>query len=218
MGDTQQFKHRSSAILWVILLVTISLQVIGTASHHHSAADHYQQRTQEWRLHQQRQALEGKPPHELKEQSTSNKSSKLWLLNSNPDQHHPRSINDGWAFREWHNHLVTTQQGLATTTTTTPRTTLAKTPFPSLWNYAPKRGPVQQHNRQNHNSTATRELSPKHGWDLNKTMSSNKSKKKWERRSISNWILIVIVVDGRNINCAWVATGWIYCLEICTVV
>lgn len=162
MCDTQQSKHpRLSAILWVILLGTISLQVMGTASHHHSVADHYQQRTHELRLHQQRQSLDvpSRPPKPQNEaqQQTSNKSSKLWLINSNPDQYHPQS-NNGWAFRGWHNHLVTTQTTTTTTTTTTPRTTVARTPYPSLWNYAPKKGST--HSRQN---TTTRELNPKHG-------------------------------------------------------
>lgn len=159
MCDTLQAGRRS-AFLWLILAVTtLSLQVIGVTAHHHSAAQHAEQR----RLHQQHESF-GEGHHHRKPEI--NKSSKMWLINSYPDT---QPMSNGWAFREWHNHLMTSYAPpttTTTTTTTTPRTILsARTPFPSLWNYAPKKGTVQQsHSNSSGNRTATRGLSPKHGW------------------------------------------------------
>lgn len=169
-SDTERFqrpcqhgRRRLSALLWVILLVIIgSLEVIGTASHHHSTDEHMQQRMQEWRSHQQRQsqALEDHRKPQLTDRNVNNdKSSQLWLINSQPN-HHPRS-ND-WAFQGWHRHLITSAAITTTTSTTTPRPTYAaKTPFPSLWNYAPKKGAAASN--QHANRTIARELNPKHG-------------------------------------------------------
>lgn len=175
-SDTERFQRpchhrhrRLSALLWVILLVIIgSLQVIGTASHHHSTDEHMQQRMQEWRRHQQRQSLaleDHRKPQLTDRNANNNKSSQLWLMNSQPN-HNPRT-ND-WAFQGWHRHLITSAAittTTSTTSTTTPRPTpAAKTPFPSLWNYASKKGAAASN--QHTNRTISRELNPKHGWVL----------------------------------------------------
>lgn len=139
---------RLSAVLWVILL--INLQVLNTTGHHHSAAEHSAHRAQEWR---QRQSLD--LPHAKQATTTTfNKSSKLWLINSNPDQNN-RPFDSRWAFQGWHNHLAPTT---TTTTTTTSRPT-PNTPFPSLWkNYAPPRKEIRRAN-----TTRPGGLNPKTG-------------------------------------------------------
>lgn len=154
-------RSRRLAVLWCIFFfVTIfSCRVNAVAGHHHSAAEHHDLRLQERRLHQQRQSLEvqRKAPSGPPQESPTDKSSKLWLINSYPS---PRAQPDyEWAFKGWHNHLLTSSP--TTTTTTTPAPPIRITPSPrqqppSLWNYA-RRGP------SNSNRTMTRELNPKTG-------------------------------------------------------
>lgn len=169
-SNTLQAKRMRSTISWSILFVMICcLQIIGTASHRHSADQHLEQRKQEWRLHQERQALEVQRKLQLQpqhpQQKSSDKSSKLWLINSYPQHQSPQS--NAWAFNGWRDHLVTTYAATTTTSTTTPRPTIkaAKTPFPSLWNYAPKKGTPYHNQRETaaNRTTVTRDLNPKHG-------------------------------------------------------
>lgn len=158
MCRTPSTPHRGlSAILFAILVTTIA----GASSHHHSPAEHHRLRDQEriQHEHQQRhrQSLEGQmhhAPHQF-----SNKSSKFVVINSNPaHQYRPNEM----AFRGWYNFLtrptaVATTTPTTTTTTTTTTAAPPKTPYPSLWNYAPK-------SHQRNNSIVTRSgLSPRQG-------------------------------------------------------
>lgn len=144
-------------LLWAILVTSISLEIIGAAaSHHHSTAEHHRLRDQERIKHEHhqrhRQSLEGQMhhPHQF-----SNKSSKFVVINSNPvHQYRPNEV----AFRGWYNFLTRpTPPATATTTVTTTTAATPKTPFPSLWNYAPK-------SHQRNNSTTRSGLSPRQGW------------------------------------------------------
>lgn len=150
----------------LILTVIFSSHVTG---HYHTEAEHKQQRIHEWRLHQQRQSGEAHVPRNTINNSHShgNKSSKMWVINSFPEPKHQQgsSSSNGWAWRGWHNHLMTNRPSqtttTSTTTTTTTTTTPRPTPFPSLWNYAPKRTGVAAHHHGNR--TGIRELNPKTG-------------------------------------------------------
>lgn len=162
MGDKHQFTPHhllSAIILWTILLLA-SLQVT-TASFHHHSVDHQQQQSHHHHRHHRRLDVEVQKnnlPADV------NKSSKFWLINSNP---HPHQPNNGWGFRGWHNYLTSTAPPPPPTTTTTTVRPLPVTPFPSLWrnnhnnngNYPSKRS-----NWNPNRSNSTRNpLNPKHG-------------------------------------------------------
>lgn len=176
MGDTK------SAILWAILLLVTnaSLQVIGTVGHHHSLAEHFEQRNKEWQNHNElRQSIDRRtlivhqnahPLHQSvegveKPQTNDPKSSKIWHLDSNPNYVNQFHEFPGWQFRQWQNRLAPSITTTSTTTTTTPRTTLTRqTPFPSLWSYVPKKSLSPTHNHRRNNSTPmTRDLISRHG-------------------------------------------------------